>query len=92
LEIPSDYAKRTMLQAAIANIPSLNNIKNKCNISHAQGLPYPNFDAYSVIVKAAAQIHDEETVLKQKIASRNVQVNMHDLQDHKFYDDHERTA
>jgi hypothetical protein len=57
-----DYAKSTMLQAAVATIPSLNNIKNKCNLSLAQGLVYPNFDAYYAIIKAAVLIHDEETV------------------------------
>jgi hypothetical protein len=55
-EIPSDYTKLTMLQAAISTIPTLNDIKNKCNLSRTQGLPYPTLDAYVAIVKAAAQI------------------------------------
>jgi hypothetical protein len=63
-EVPSDYTKLTMLQAAVSTIPTLNDIKNKCNVSHAQGLPYPTLDAYIAIVKAAAQIQDEETVDK----------------------------
>jgi hypothetical protein len=63
-EIPSDYTKLTMLQAAVSTIPTLNDIKNKCNVSRAQGLPYPTLDAYIAIVKAAAQIQDKETVDK----------------------------
>jgi hypothetical protein len=90
-KIPSNYTKLTMLQAAISTIPTLNDIKNKCNVSHAQGLPYPTLDAYITIVKAAAQIQDKETIDKNQSASRNVQMNAHDLQD-KFYDDYERNA
>jgi hypothetical protein len=63
-KIPSDYTKLTMLQAAISTIPTLNDIKNKCNVSGAQGLPYPTLDAYIATVKAAAQIQDEESVDK----------------------------
>jgi hypothetical protein len=55
-----------------------------------QGLPYPTLDAYIAIVKATAQIQDEEVVEKNRSASHNVQVNIHDLQDHEFYDDYER--
>jgi hypothetical protein len=63
-KIPSDYTKLTMLQDAVSTIPTLNDIKNKCNVSRAQGLPYPTLDAYIAIVKAAAQIQDKETVDK----------------------------
>jgi hypothetical protein len=41
------------------------------------------------IVKPAAQIQDEETVAKNQSVSHHVQVNVHDLQDHKFYDNYE---
>jgi hypothetical protein len=40
-------------------------------------------------VKAAAQIQDEEVVEKNRSASCNVQVSIHDLQDHGFYYDYE---
>jgi hypothetical protein len=59
--IDCDYTKLTMLQAAVSTIPTLNDIKNKCNVSRA---PYPTLDAYIAIVKAAAQIQDKETVDK----------------------------
>jgi hypothetical protein len=65
-------------------------IKKKCNIGRVQGLPYPNLDAYTVIVKAAALIHDEEIVEKNQSKSCNVQVNMRDLQDPEFSEDYER--
>jgi hypothetical protein len=89
-KIPSNYTKLTMLQAAISTIPTLNDIKNKCNISRTQGLPYLTLDAYDAIVKATAQIQDKETVEKSRSASCNVQVNVHDLQDLEFYDNYEQ--
>jgi hypothetical protein len=46
--------------------------------------------SYVAIAKAAAQIQDEENVEKNRRVSRNVQVNIHDLQDHEFYDNYER--
>jgi hypothetical protein len=84
---PSSRCSKPLSQPAI---PTLNDIKNKCNVSCAQGLPYPTLDAYIAIVKAATQIQDKENIDKNRSASRNVQVNAHDLQDFEFYDDYER--